>query len=85
MYKRVCVPLQLASLNAIGKAMPSEKMMVYMGDVYDVRNVIIWVSVGAVICGFLFMLLLRLTIGIMVWALIILYFLSLLLLTWAFW
>ena len=65
--------------------MPSEKMMVYMGDVYDVRKVIIWVSVGAVICGFLFMLLLRLTIGIMVWALIILYFLSLLLLTWAFW
>ncbi len=65
--------------------MPSEKMMVYMGDVYDVRNVIIWVSVGAVICGFLFMIILRFTIGVVVWILIVLYFVALLLLAWAFW
>jgi len=65
--------------------MPTEKMMQYMGDIYDVRNVIIWVSVGAVVCGFVFMIILRLTIKIIVWLLIFLYFVVLLLLTWAFW
>ena len=59
--------------------------MQYMGDIYDVRNVIIWVSVGAVVCGFVFMIILRLTIKIIVWLLIFLYFVVLLLLTWAFW
>jgi len=65
--------------------MPTEKMMQYMGDIYDVRNVIIWVSVGAVVCGFVFMIILRLTIKIIVWLLIFLYFVVLLLLTWSFW
>jgi len=72
-------------LNSISDAMPTEKMMQYMGDIYDVRNVIIWVSVGAVVCGFVFMIILRLTIKIIVWLLIFLYFVVLLLLTWAFW
>ncbi len=65
--------------------MPTEKMMQYMGDIYDVRKVIIWVSVGAVVCGFVFMIILRLTIKIIVWLLIFLYFVVLLLLTWSFW
>lgn len=74
----------MASLKSIGKAMPTEKMMQYMGDVYDVKNVIMMVSGVAVVCGFLFMIVLRLTIKIIVWVLIVLYFVALLLLAWAF-
>ena len=60
-------------------------MMQYMGDIYDVRKVIIWVSIGAVIFGFIFMLVLRFTIKAVVWGLIILYFFAIILLGWAMW
>jgi hypothetical protein len=67
----------------VQKVMPSNAFADYMGDVWDVRSVIMIVSFSALIIGFLFMLILKWFSGVLVWLCIVMYFVCLLGLTWS--
>jgi hypothetical protein len=82
-YGRICLPTSVTEMATVGKVMPNNAFADYMGDVWDVRSVIMLVSFSALIIGFLFMVILRLFVGVLVWICIVLYFVCLLLLTWS--
>lgn len=84
-YGRICMPTSLVEMASVQKVMPDSAFADYMGDVWDVRSVIGFVSVCALIIGFLFMLLMRYFVGVLVWLCIILYFVALILMTWSTW
>ena len=63
--------------------MPADKLGEYLGDVWDVRKVILIVSGVALVLGFLFMIIVKYFAGCIVWACIVLYFLGMLGLTWS--
>jgi hypothetical protein len=67
----------------INKIMPTNAFAAYMGDVWDVHNVILMVSLCALALGFIFMGILRYFVGGLVWVCIALYFVCLMLLTWS--
>jgi len=84
-YNKICIPNDIETLHSVNKVLPNTAMDVYLGDIWDVRAVVLGVSLFAVVFGFLFMFILRYTVGCMVWAFIILYFLCLLGLAFGFW
>jgi hypothetical protein len=82
-YGRICLPTSLTEMAQVQKVMPNNAFADYMGDVWDVRSVIMLVSFAALILGFLFMVILRVFVGVLVWVCIVLYFVCLILLTWS--
>ncbi len=53
------MPMMNETLKAIEKIIPSKKTMEYLGDIKDVRWVILYVGLGAFVIGFLNMILIR--------------------------
>ena len=60
-------------------------MKVYLGDIWKVKMVVLGVSLASVVIGFIFIAILRYTVGGVVWAFIVLYLLALLALMAGFW
>jgi len=70
-------------MASVQSAMPSDKMVEYLGDVWDVRKVIGMVAFCSLILGFIFMIIVKYMAACIVWASIFLYFVGLLGLTWS--
>ncbi len=57
--------------NQVMKVIPNKKILEYLGDVADVKWVILMVVVVSFVVGFLYMIIIRYTAACMVWAIII--------------
>jgi hypothetical protein len=71
-------------LAAVNTALPTQDIANYAGDIVDVKMVILYVSLCAVVFGFVFMIIQKYFVNWIVYIFIAFFFLGLLALTWGF-